>query len=421
MKTQAYTTIGISLRVHVRSLTYFAFFVLLISFLSVIRSYAQEEPEYYEIAVFLDVPLVGGGEIDAVIKGEDVYLPVTDLFNFLKIKNVPSPDLETITGFFINPEGTYRIDRSKNIIEYGGELFRLNPGDLVRTETNLYLKAYYFGHVFGLECIFDFRNLAVTVNAQLELPLIREMRLEEMRRNLTLLKGEEKADTTIGRTYPMFHFGMADWSAIATEQINGPAEARLNLTLGSILFGGETTISLNYNSREPFTEKQQYYLWRYVNNDNKALRQVMAGKIATRATSTIYDPVVGVQVTNAPTTFRRSFGSYTLSDKTEPGWIVELYVNNVLVDYVVADPAGFYSFEVPLVYGSSRVRLKFYGPWGEERTSERNISIPFNFIPKNTLEYNVSAGMVEDTLHSRFSRASVNYGLSKNVTTWSRI
>ena len=60
------------------------------------------------------------------------------------------------------------------------------------------------------------------------------------------------------------------------------------------------------------------------------LRQVMAGKINSNSISTIYNPVVGVQLTNTPTTYRRSFGSYTLSDRTEPGWIVELYVNNVL-------------------------------------------------------------------------------------------
>jgi len=242
------------------------------------------------------------------------------------------------------------------------------------------------------------------------------MRLEEMRLNLTRLKGEVKADTSIGRSYPLFHFGMADWSVIATEQINGPTETRLNLNLGSIIAGGETTVSLNYDSKDQFTEKQQYYQWRYVNNDNSAIRQVMAGKIATRAISSIYAPVVGVQVTNTPITFRRSFGSYTLNDKTKPGWIVELYVNNVLVDYVKADASGFFTFEVPLVYGNSLVRLKFYGPWGEERTSERNISVPFNFLPKNTLEYNVSAGMVEDTLQSRFSRTSINYGLSRGGT-----
>ena len=415
-KTKAYSIVYNSGRMHVSLTKYLFVFIFLFTFFPGITSFAQEETAYGEISVFLNVPNVGSGEIDAVIKGSEVYLPVTDLFDFLKIRNIPSPGLETITGFFINQETIYSIDRVKNQIQYGKETFNLEPDDLIRTETNLFLRSFFYGEIFGLDCLFDFRNLSVTVNARLELPIIREMRLEEMRQNLTRLKGEEKADTTIGRSYPMFHFGMADWSAIATEQINGQAEARLNLTLGAIIAGGETTVSLNYNSREPFTEKQQYYLWRRVNNDNKALRQVMVGKVFTHATSSIFDPVVGVQVTNTPTTFRKSFGSYTLNDKTEPGWMVELYVNNVLVDFVKADAAGFFSFEVPLVYGNSLVRLKYYGPWGEERISERNISIPFNFLPKNKLEYYANAGMVEDTLLSRFSRASVNYGLTRGIT-----
>jgi cell division protein FtsN len=377
---------------------------------------AQQPAEYDEISVFLEVPRMGGAEINAVIKGDILYLPVTDLFDYLKIRNVPTPGLESVSGFFINPSATFFISRTENIIRYQDKTFNLSQGDLVRTESNLFLRASYFGKVFGLECNFNFRSLSVVVNSKLELPMIREMRQEEMRQNLTRLKGEVKADTSIGRSYPLFKFGMADWSAVATEEIKGNSETRLNLTLGSIVAGGETTVALNYNSLDRFTEKQQYYLWRYVDNDFKPLRQVMAGKIASHAISSIYNPVVGIQFTNTPTSFRRSFGSYTLSDRTEPGWVVELYVNNVLVDYVKADASGFFTFEVPLVYGNTSVKLKFFGPWGEERTREQNISIPFNFLPKNTLEYNVGAGIVEDSLRSRFSRANVNYGVTRSFT-----
>ena len=412
----AYSTFRNSRGMHVRSKRYFIIFIYLLTIMPGIRGFAQIQPEYDEISVFLDVQHLGGGEIEAVIKGEKIYLPVTDLFDFLKIRNVPSPGLDAISGFFITQEATYNIDRLTKSIRFGEKVFELEPDALIRTESNLYLRGDYYGRIFGLDCIFNFRNLSVTIKTKLELPAIREMRQEEMRQNMTRLKGEVKADTNVVRSYPLFHFGMADWSAIATEQINGATETRLNLALGSIIAGGETTVSLNYNSKDPFTEKQQYYLWRYVNNDNSSLRQILAGKIATRATSSIYEPVVGVQFTNTPTTFRRSFGSYTLSDKTEPGWLVELYVNNVLVEYVKADASGFFTFEVPLVYGNSLIRLKFYGPWGEERTSERNISIPFNFIPVNTLEYTISAGMVEDTLQSRFSRTSINYGLTRGIT-----
>jgi hypothetical protein len=389
---------------------------ILFSFIMPVCSYSQELPEYDEIAVTLQIPSIGVGDIEALIRGEELYLPVTDLFDFLKIKNTPSPDLETIKGFFINPETEYVISRPDNEINYSGKIFKLEPGSLIRTETNLFLKSEYFGVVFGLDCEFNFRSLSVKVNSKLELPVIREMRQEEMRKNLARLKEDITADTTIGRTYPVFRFGMADGSVVSSQEINGRSDTRLNLALGSMIAGGEATASLYYNSSDPFTEKQQYYLWRYVNNDFAPLRQVMAGKIRSGSIASIYNPVVGVQVTNTPTTYRRSFGTYNLSDRTEPGWIVELYVNNVLVDYIKADASGFFTFDVPLVYGNSQIKLKYYGPWGEERMHEQNISIPYNFLPEKTLEYTLSAGLVEDSLGSRFSRANVNYGITKNLT-----
>lgn len=390
--------------------------ISILALLSCVSSFAQDYPEYEEIALFLDVPNLGGAEIDVLIKGNDIYLPITDFFDFLMIRNIPSPGLDTISGFFINQEAAYSIERDNNLIRYGKEVYELKPGDLIRTETNLFLRGYYYGHIFGLDCEFSFRNMSVRVNTRLELPAIREMRQKAMRKNMNRLIGEVEADTSIGRKYPIFHFGMADWSANFTERTNGQTDARLNLALGAMLAGGEATVSLNYNSYTKFSEKQQYYLWRYVNNDNRAIRQVMAGKIATGATASIYDPVVGVQITNSSTKFKRSFGSYTLSDRTEPDWIVELYVNNELVDYTTADPSGFFTFQVPLVYGNTNVKLKFYGPWGEERVREQNITIPFNFVPKKTLEYKVSAGMIQDRFHSKFSRAQVNYGLFRSVT-----
>ena len=131
----------------------------------------------------------------------------------------------------------------------------------------------------------------------MELPAIREMRQQAMRKNMKRLIGEQEADTTIGRNYPFFQFGMADWSANLTEQINGRVDSRLSLALGSMLAGGEATVVINYNSFTPFTEKQQHYLWRYVNNEKRAVKQVALGKIATGATSSIYDPVVGAKVT----------------------------------------------------------------------------------------------------------------------------
>ena len=78
-------------------------FILFAFFFIVVQSgqiYAQDLPEYDEISVFLEIPRVGGGDINAVIKGQELFLPVTDLFDFLKIRNVPSPEFGINFRFF---------------------------------------------------------------------------------------------------------------------------------------------------------------------------------------------------------------------------------------------------------------------------------------------------------------------------------
>ena len=377
---------------------------------------AQHENDYEEISILLNIQQLGNIDIPAVIRNQDVFLPVTEMFDILKIKNTSTRNFDSVSGFFINPIATYLVDYPNHRIKYLGKVYDLKINDLIRTESDLYLKVNFFGEIFGLNCQFKFRSLSVELTTLLELPVIKELRLEQIRNNMNKLKGEIKPDTIIKRGYPAFHFGMTDWSIIGTQQVQGPTDTRATLGLGGIIAGGEANVLLNYSTSEPFIERQQQYLWRFANNDNTILKQAIAGKINSQATSTIYDPVVGVQFTNTPTTYRRSFGSYSLADYTKPDWTVELYVNNVLVNYTKADASGFYQFDVPLVYGNTEVKLRFYGPYGEEISSQKTINIPFNFLPAKDLEYTVSGGIVEDDASSRYAKANLNYGLNKRLT-----
>ncbi len=379
-------------------------------------AHCQSEDTYDEISVVLNVQRIGSVEIPAIIHNQEAYLPVKDIFDFLKIKNTMSQDFDVLNGYFIDAKAKFVVDKVNRQIEYEGKIIKLEPNDLIQTENNLYLKSNYFGQVFGLECTFNFRDLSVTLTTKIELPVIREMQQELMRKNVSRLKGEKKADTTIGRTYPLFHLGMADWSVSSMQQTGEKPYTRAALSLGANILGGEADAYLNYTGDQAFDPKQQYYNWRFVNNNNTLFRQVTAGRIFTQSTASIFSPLNGVQITNTPTTYRRSYGTYTLSNKTEPGWIVELYINNVLVNFMKADASGFYTFEVPMVYGSSTVKLRFYGPWGEERSSEQYINIPFNFMPFQQFEYTVTGGILEDDQHSKYARASLNYGLSRHLT-----
>ncbi len=386
------------------------------------RSFAGGDPvfTYEEILVLMNVQGVGGVQIPAAIRNDVAYLSTSDVLDYLKIKNSVSPGMDSITGYFILQQATFLIDPVHNQIIYQGRKFELAANAMIRTETDLYLRADYFGLVFGLNCKFNFRALSILLTTNLDLPVIREIRQEEMRNNLDRLRGETKVDTVIRRSYPLFRLGMADWGVVATQasQQGLPEQDnnRLYLALGGVVAGGETDVALNYDNHTPFVGSQQFFQWRYVNNDNSVLRQVTAGKIYTPSISSIYAPIIGLQFTNAPTVYRRSFGMYTLSYYCDANWVVELYINSTLVNYAKAPAAGFYTFKVPLVYGNSLLKLRFYGPWGEELSREQNIRIPFNFLPVGEFEYTASAGIVQDSVDSRFGRISCNYGLAPRLT-----
>lgn len=378
-------------------------------------SYAQENlPKYDELSVEMNVPDLGTIEIPIAIKGQDAYIPVKELFDYLKIKNEKTAN--GVEGFIINPDSTYQITPSDNRILYKNEEYTLTEEDYIQTPLNLYLKSNLFGEIFGLNTNFSFRSLSVTMKTEKDLPVIKEMRLRKVRENLNRVRGIVEPDTTINRRYPLFNGGALDWGVVTTQQSDFENDNRLSLGLGTMFLGGETNLMLNYSTRVPFDSRNQFYQWRYVNNESKLFKQVTAGRIFTRATSSLFAPVSGVQISNSPFQNRRSFGSYTLNDFTEPRWTVELYVNNILVDFVQADASGFYTFDVPLMYGNTAVNLRFYGPYGEERIEERNINIPYNFVPKNELEYTLSAGIVENDEMNRFSRLNFNYGLSNSIS-----
>ena len=374
--------------------------------------------EYEEIPVNVRIQGVGAINMDPLYnsKTKKLFLPMADVLMFLHIKVEISAYLDSLSGFIVNEDEKYLIDNNNKQIFVHGKSYELKDTELIKTEFGLYLDYHLLGETFGLYCEFNFRSLILEMKPNFEVPAIREMRLAQFRENVSNLKGEEKADTTITRKYHISRFGMVDWAVNSTQRSSQNNDARIWLGAGAELFGGEANLLLNYSSNGGFNNRNQQYYWRWVNNQSKAVKQIRLGKISSSAIASIYDPVVGLSVTNAPTTYRRSFGEYTISEYTEPGWTVELYINNVIVDYQTADASGFYRFDVPLVYGASEVMLKFYGPYGEERTKEKTLNISFNFLPPGEMEYTLSSGVVMDDNHSRFGRAEIKYGVNRFLT-----
>ncbi|RYY46093.1 MAG: hypothetical protein EOO06_15215, partial [Chitinophagaceae bacterium] len=121
-------------------------FCLAASFLLPGNCFAQESAvEFDELVVTLRGRDIGTTEIPALVIGANVYLPVTDLFNFLTIRNSLAASAYSITGHIQNPADIFTINRIDKQIYYRDSLYPLQKQDIIFNESEFYLDARYFG------------------------------------------------------------------------------------------------------------------------------------------------------------------------------------------------------------------------------------------------------------------------------------
>ncbi|MEI6898919.1 MAG: hypothetical protein WCL00_03495, partial [Bacteroidota bacterium] len=346
---------------------------------------------------------------------DQVYVSIETLFKTLGILCIVGQKGDSISGFIECESRSYLIDYTTNQIKVGDKIYNFKKG-LIKEMNTIYMESSLFAEAFGIKLTFNYRTQSMLLKASFELPVIKQQRIEKMRSNMSKFKGEEIADTIIKRNYHIFKPGLLDWSVVSAQTWKGPADHRFNIAAGAELFFGETDIALTFYSQYKFDHRNSFYLWRWIDNAKRIIKQAQVGKIPYQTIAFIQAPIVGAVVRNSSTLIRKATGYYTINNFTEPNWTVELYINNVLVGYTTADASGSYLFKVPLVYGYTTLKLKFYGPMGEERIEERNMNVPYTVMPVGQFEYGLSAGIVQDGSSSRFGQVVMNFGVNRFLT-----
>jgi hypothetical protein len=370
--------------------------------------------------------------VDALFANNGLlYVNIDHLFQTLGIPCIAGQNGDLLNGFIENESRTYSIDYNAGEIKVGAKTINAKNG-LIKDMGSLYVESSLFDEAFGIILTFNFRALTIILKSDFELPFIKQLRIEKMRSNISKLKGEIGADTIVRRNYHLLKLGTMDWSVASSQTgygstvntgnetvVNTPKGSIFNnfrLGIGTELLFGEANVSVNYSNQYKFDSRQLQYLWRWVDNTKSIIKQAQLGKISNQTISFIKAPVLSGIVRNSPTSVRKATGYYTITEYTKPNWSVELYINDVLVDYTKADASGLYVFKVPIVYGYTTLKLKFYGTMSEERTEERTMNTPYTITPAKEFDYSLSGGVVQDSTLSRFGKGEFNYGVNRFIT-----
>jgi hypothetical protein len=100
----------------------------------------------------------------------------------------------------------------------------------------------------------------------------------------------------------------------------------------------------------------------------------------------------------------------TFEGDIKPGWVVELYRNNILIDKQIDIADNRYRFEqVPLNFGLNQFVFIFYGPSGEELREERALYLDSSTLSNKPITYNFASGQNEDHQNITVAQADIPF------------
>lgn len=369
---------------------------------------------FEEIAVGFEIPRLTNVDMVVQYDGENIFVPVMELFTRLGINIKPNYERQTFSGKYYSDNKNYFIDLRQEEAQCFGFTTRLQSKDYHMGELDLFLRLDLFKKIFDLELQFSFSSLKISLQLDTDFPAYHRLKRESVHQEL-LNKKEDTRDyhkLAFSRSY--FNGAALDWM-LSTNPIGSNKVHYMDLTLGSMFLGGDLSLGGTGNSRVGFRSDQISYRWHYFVENNRYFTQVDVGSMSSGGI--VSRSLKGVSVTNRPQIRRQYYQTIRLNGPLAEGWEVELYINNQLTDFVIVGADQEYNFDLDIYYGSSRVMLKMYGPNGEIRTEEQYISIPHNLIPKKKFEYSLTTGRAQvDTLQQWFGVTTAHYGVFNKLT-----
>ncbi len=373
-----------------------------------------------EVMLSFSHPAIGQYYIHAIYSNNTVFLPSMELFNLLYVHYENGSSGKSLQGTWLREDNPWQINVSTLQATAGKTKFSLTAEDFRLGELDLYLSPSLFEKMFGLQFTIDMGTLNVSLQTNQPLPVEEKKKHEQLRNQLDRQKDGEKDFLLLyPRVRKVAGAGMIDYNLLMYTDKKGVAAA-YTLSGGMELLGGDlqgTVYGATGESAIPL--RAGNLSWRYAPANNPYLTSFRAGQINTNGLQG--QRIVGAAISNDPIEPRKVNNTYTMDGNTIPDSEVELYINNQLANYTRADELGYYRFDFPLTYGTVRINLRIYTPNGEIRTEERQIQIPFTFLPKGVVSYNLQGGVIDDGLSGvNFDRyamhADIAWGLTNTLT-----
>lgn len=348
-------------------------------------------------------------------KSDKIYVPFIEIFKTMGFSPRVVKRKKRINCYYFN-YSEFQLDFEKLFFKLNKTEIKFENKDFIETPTDFFISVETLNKFFEIRFNVDFGDMKLIVKSDKRLPVL-EAKLKERYYRLALGKGgysDTGLDNLFMRDRSWINGGILDYNINVSHNENSSPSYLYNFALGSEAFGGDLYASVRGAALTNNIKTSEYiYKWRYVFNKNDYITHVNLGHIYHNGLAPNY--IQGIQISNEPIHPRRGFALQPFTGITNPGWNVELFINNQFIDYIKADESGRYSIEAPLFYGSSYAELRFVSPTGEYLTEQIFFQIPYLLIPPGEVEYNLLAGKT-NYHNENAAAANVSIGIADWIT-----
>lgn len=376
-----------------------------------------------QILLTFSYPSVGRVYVSALYDYElnQVFLPVSELFTWLDIAHRRGANRQRLEGTYLTNGKDFEIATDEGVVRLGQRRFEYRKEQMALTETDLFLTPDIFEEVFEMTFKINTNALTLLLETPYTMP-ITERRQRELAR--TRIEGaryrRERYPLKYDRERGFIRTGFVDYSLGASSLLNTFSnQFNGSLVGGGEFLGGDVQGSYmgSYSPEGGYIGQRGTIRWQYAVMDHPLVSRIEVGEGNTKGPGA--QPIYGVSITNDPIEPREYFGSYVLDGRTVPDSEVELYQNNQLVAFVRADQIGYYRFDVPLLYGTTALQTRIYTPEGDLIQDDKQIQVPFVFLPRGTATYAAQVGRIRPGIDSRMDGEIAAHGtLAMGLTKW---
>ncbi|MBE9553007.1 MAG: carboxypeptidase regulatory-like domain-containing protein [Proteobacteria bacterium] len=377
------------------------------------------------------------------IEGGGLLLPLGEFARALEFNIAVDTSNGRADGWYMDQDRLFALDILSGTVVIDGRKQEYDRGLVELHREDIFVDTRLLSQWFPADVEFDLSNLLVRVKSREPLPL--EQRAErEQRRGVAMArkKREEAEYETIDAPYQWVDWPMVNFSSSAgytkTAAGDGDITGNYNLLavgdlmkMGSKLFvsgnqdRGVSLVRLEMGRKDP--EGQLL--------GPLGATEYSFGDIVTPAHDDIARSRLGrgAQISSFPLERASDFDSINLVGELPLGWEVELYRNEILLEFRGSRADGRYEFdEVPLLFGLNVLTMKFFGPQGQYREETRRVLVgqgqvepgEFNYRLAVTQQDEYLIPVQDDTVSTANSElqgelraiTEAEYGLNKNFS-----